>query len=245
MSLIIGRNPIIEALKSGRPIDKIIILHGCHGKPIDTIRAMARDKRIQCVEVNKKKFQEITRSDASQGIAALVPVKEYADLEDLLDRLSHLPSGENPLVLVLDEITDPHNAGALIRTAECAGAHGVIVPRHHSASMTETISKTSAGAIEHLPVSKVVNLASTIDRLKEAGFWIIGTDAEADRRFDEVDYTGATAVIIGSEGKGIRRLIKEKCDFLVRIPLKGKISSLNASVAGAIVMYEAAKQRGF
>jgi 23S rRNA (guanosine2251-2'-O)-methyltransferase len=245
MSLIIGRNPVIEALKSGRPIEKILILHGSHGKPVDTIRALARERRIQCIEVNKQKFRDLTKSDSSQGVAAMIPVKEYEDLDDLLDRLSGLTLGEKPLVLLLDEITDPHNTGALIRTAECAGVHGVIVPRHHSASMTETIGKASAGAIEYIPVSKVTNLAAAIDRLKEEGYWIIGTDESGDKRFDEVEYTGATAIVIGSEGKGMRRLIREKCDFLVRIPLKGRIASLNASVAGAIVMFEAARQRGF
>ncbi len=245
MSVIVGRNPVIEALKSGRTIEKIVILHGSHGKPVSIIRSLADSRRIKCVEVNREKFREITSSDATQGVAAIVPVKQYDDLEDVLYRLSNLPPDEKPLLLLLDEITDPHNMGALIRTAECAGIHAVVIPKHHSAPLTDTISKTSAGAIEHIALCKVTNLAQTIDSLKEKSFWIIGTEGTGGTNYDAADYRHATAIVVGSEGRGMRRLVREKCDQLVRIPLKGKIQSLNASVAGAIVMYEAAKQRGW
>jgi 23S rRNA (guanosine2251-2'-O)-methyltransferase len=242
-SIISGRNPVIEALKAGRPIEKIFILRGSHGKPIGIIRDLARKNSVVVTEVDKKKFTELTGSEAAQGVAALAGVKKYEDFDSILDRIASKQSDESPFLLILDEITDPHNVGALIRTAECAGVDAVILPKHHSAPLTETVLKTSAGAVEHIPVIRVTNITHTLERLKAKGYWIVGTDGRADKRYDEIDYTSPIAVIIGAEGKGMRRLVKEKCDFLVHIPVKGKIESLNASVAGGIVMYEATRQR--
>ncbi len=177
----------------------------------------------------------------SQGVVAVVGTKRYVEVDDILDAARK--RGEPPFLLVLDEIEDPHNLGALIRTAECAGVHGVIIPKHHAAEVTTTVAKTSAGASEYLPVAKVVNVANTLDELKQKGFWIIGADSGAERLYTEVDYAGSIAVVIGNEGKGIRPLVKEKCDFLVKIPLFGSIESLNASVAGALILYEGVRKR--
>ncbi len=242
-NLITGRNPVIEALKAKRPIEKIFILRGSHGKPIGIIKSLAKENNIVVTEVDKHKFRDLAGSESAQGVAALTGVKEYEDLEILLEKTAAKQENEKPFLLILDEITDPHNIGALIRTAECAGVDGIILPKHHAASLTDTVVKTSAGAVEHIPVSRVTNIATTLDRLKENGYWIVGTDGAAEKYYNEIDYTSPVAVIIGAEGKGMRRLVKEKCDFLVRIPIRGKIDSLNASVAGAIVMYEAVRQR--
>ncbi len=242
-NLITGRNPVIEALKANRPIEKIFILRGSHGKPIGVIKNLARKNNIVVTEVDKHKFKELTDIETAQGVAALAGVKDYENLDSLLEKTAGKQGEEKPFLLILDEITDPHNIGALIRTAECAGVDGIILPKHHAASLTDTVVKTSAGAVEHIPVSRVTNIANTLERLKEDGYWIIGTDGEAEKQYNEIDYTSPVAVIIGAEGKGMRRLVKEKCDFLVRIPLRGKIDSLNASVAGAIVMYEVVRQR--
>ena len=240
---IIGRNPVIEALKAKRPIEKILILRGSHGKPIQMIKSLARENGVIVTEVDKHKFRSLTQSESAQGVVAIAGVKEYDDLDTLLENISSASGAKRPFLLILDEITDPHNIGALIRTAECAGVDGIILPKHHAASLTDTVLKTSAGAVEHIPVSRVTNVANTIDRLKEDGYWIVGADGTADKLYDEIDFTLPVAIIIGAEGKGMRRLVKDKCDFLVRIPLKGKIESLNASVAGAIIMYEVVRQR--
>lgn len=242
-NIIIGRNSIIEALKAHRPIEKIILQRGVHGRPIQIIRSLAQQNGVIVTEVDKQKFRSIADSDAAQGVVALVGVKEYEDFDSLLEKIASRTTKEKPFLLVLDEITDPHNIGALIRTAECAGVDGVILPKHHAAPMTETVHKTSAGAIEHIPITRVTNIARILDRLKENGYWIVGADSDAEHQYHEVDYTSAIAIVIGSEGRGVRRLVKEKCDYLVRIPVKGKISSLNASVAGAIIMYEVVRQR--
>ncbi len=242
-NLIIGRNPVIEALKANRPVEKVIIQRGSYGKPVQIIKSLAKKNGIIVTEVDKQKFRIYTQSESAQGVAAVAGIKEYDDLEPLLEKISSKGGDEKPFLLILDEITDPHNIGALIRTAECAGVDGVILPKHHSASLTDTVLKTSAGAVEYIPVTRVTNIANTLDRLKEDGYWIVGADGGAEKIYDTIDYTSPTAIIIGAEGKGMRRLVKEKCDFLVKIPLKGKIESLNASVAGAIIMYEAVRQR--
>lgn len=242
-NLIIGRNPVVEALKANRPIEKIILQHGTHGKPIQIIKSLAKKNGVIITEVDKQKFRSLTHSDAAQGVAAIAGVKEYEDFDKLLHTLSSKASSDKPFLLILDEITDPHNIGALIRTAECAGADGIVLPKHHAASLTETVMKSSAGAIEYIPVTRVTNIANTIDQLKSDGYWIVGTDPSAEKLYNEIDYTSSLAIIIGSEGKGMRRLVKEKCDFLVKIPIRGKIESLNASVAGAIIMYEVVRQR--
>jgi 23S rRNA (guanosine2251-2'-O)-methyltransferase len=187
------------------------------------------------------RFRDLVSDTTTQGVVAIVGTKKYVEMEDILNASER--KNEAPFVLFLDEIEDPQNLGALIRTAECAGAHGAVIPKHHAASVNLTVARTSAGASEHLPVAKVTNITTTLEELKGKGFWIVGTDAESDKLYTEVDYTTPVAIVVGSEGKGIRQLVREKCDFVVKIPLYGVVRSLNASVAGALVMYEVTRQR--
>jgi 23S rRNA (guanosine2251-2'-O)-methyltransferase len=239
--LVTGRQPVLEAIKSGRGIEKIFLQYGIHGESISRIKRLAKQHSIPVVEVDRARFLEIAPDASAQGVAALFESTRYEDVETILKAASD--RGEPPFLLILDEIEDPHNMGALIRTAECAGVHGVVIPRHHSASVNETVVKASSGATFHLPIAKVANIASTLEELKKAGVWIVGTAADGDRALYDADYKGAIAVVVGNEGRGMRRLVKERCDFLVRIPLYGKLNSLNASVAGALVMFEAARAR--
>ncbi len=240
-NIIAGRNPVIEALRAGTIIERVVILSGVKGAVIEKIKQMAKRNRVPFVEVGKQKFRELVSDTTTQGVVAIVGTKAYVELDDILA----ISRGRNepPLILILDEIEDPQNLGALIRTAESAGVHGVVIPKHHAASVNQTVAKTSAGASEHLPVAKVVNIATTLDELKQQGLWIVGTDPAAEKLYTQVDYSMPTALVIGNEGKGIRQLVKEKCDFLVKIPLYGKVESLNASVAGALVMYEIVRKR--
>jgi 23S rRNA (guanosine2251-2'-O)-methyltransferase len=241
-NIIAGRNPVIEALRSGTTIiEKVVILSGVKGGVIEKIKQMAKRNRVPCVEVGKQKFRELVSDTTTQGVVAVVGTKAYVEIDDILTVAKE--RNEAPFVLILDEIEDPQNLGALIRTAECAGVHGAVIPKHHAASVNQTVAKTSAGASEHLPVAKVVNIANTLEELKEKGLWIVGTDASAEKNYTAVDYTMPIAIVIGNEGKGIRQLVKEKCDFIVKIPLYGRVESLNASVAGALLMYEAVKKR--
>ncbi len=239
--IIVGRNPVIEALKAGSAVEKIFILHDIKGPAIDQIRALARERHVSCVEISKQKFQKLTTNTNTQGIVATISTKTYVDVNDILRHAANLD--QVPFILILDGIEDPQNLGALIRTAECAGVHGTILPKHHSATINTTVTKTSAGASEHMLVAQVTNIVSTMDELKKNGVWIIGTDTVSTKTYMELDYTIPVALVIGNEGKGIRRLVREKCDFLVRIPMFGKIQSLNASVAGALVMYEVVRHR--
>ena len=239
--LIVGRQPVLEALKSEAPLEKIVVVFGAKGGAIDRIRQLARKRSIPVSEVDKKRFSELCQDATAQGVAALVSGKEYVEVDEILSVARE--KEESPFVVVLDGIEDPHNLGALIRTAECAGAHGVIIPKHHSASVGQTVAKTSAGASLYFPVAKVANIAQTLDELKRRGLWIVGADMNGDRLYFDIDYAQPTAIVMGSEGKGIRRLVKEKCDFVVKIPLYGRIESLNASVAGALMMYEVARAR--
>ncbi|MGA7160348.1 MAG: 23S rRNA (guanosine(2251)-2'-O)-methyltransferase RlmB [Bacteroidota bacterium] len=241
MNVVVGRKPVIEALNAGMPIEKIYILRGTHGEPIDMIRSLARQKNILCADADKHLIEKLSRTASSQGVVAVVGVKEYADVDEILS----IPSAKNEkaFILLFDEIEDPHNLGALIRTAVCFGAHGGIIPKHNAAPINETVAKTSAGASAHFPIAKVTNIVATIEELKEKGVWIVGTDANAQKTIAEVDYSMPIALVIGNEGKGIRRLVKEKCDFLVKIPMAGSFDSLNASVAGALVMYEVFRTR--
>lgn len=236
-----GRKPVLEALKSPQSVRKVILMYGTHGKAVDDIRHQARRAGVPVTEVDREKFRQVADDSTAQGVAALLEESEYVEAEDLLERARKL--GQQALILVLDEIEDPHNLGALIRTAECAGFHGVILPKHHSAGINETVARTSAGASLHLPAARVANIAQTLEALKEHGVWIVGTDEKGEKRYDEIDYSGPIAVVVGNEGRGIRRLVKEKCDFLVRIPVRGTVTSLNASVAGALVMFEAVRKR--
>ncbi len=249
--MIFGRQPVLEALKSGTPIEKILILFGARGSAIERIRSLAKQRGIPVTEANKQRFRELAPSrfagseqaddSTTQGVVAILSTKAYAEIDELLNIAKE--KNEPPFLLILDELEDPHNVGALIRTAECAGVHGVIMAKHHSPSVGHTIAKTSAGASLHMPLAKVSNIAQTLDELKQDGLWIIGAAMESDRTYFEADYKGPIAIVVGNEGRGIRRLVKEKCDFLVRIPLYGKIESLNASVAGALVLFEAARRR--
>jgi 23S rRNA (guanosine2251-2'-O)-methyltransferase len=240
-TIVYGKQPVLEALKSKTPIEKLFVLHGMRTEPLKSILHLAKQKGIPVTEVNAQRLRDLGADEHSQGVVALITEKEYVEFEDLLG-IAHTKN-EHPFFLILDEIVDPHNLGALIRTAECSGVHGVIIPKHHSVSINETVAKTSAGASLHLPVARVTNIVQTMETLKSHGVWIVGLDMNGDKVYDDVDYTGPVAIVIGNEGKGIRRLVKENCDFLIRIPMYGKIESLNASVSGALVMYEAARGR--
>lgn len=238
--IIAGRNPVIEALRSGRPIDSVMIAKGNTGGPVGKIIAMCREKSVVLKEVSPAKIEGICPGVNHQGVVAIAAAHEYASVEDILALAKE--RGEPPFIVIADEISDPHNLGAIIRTAESAGAHGVIIPRRNAAGLTSIVSKASSGALEYLPVARVSNLVSTIEELKKLGIWVYGAEMSG-KPFYETDFTGAAAVVIGSEGSGISRLIKEKCDVLVSIPMRGNISSLNASVACGILLYEVVRGR--
>jgi len=232
----------MEALRAGTQIEKVVFLQGVQGNIIEDIRRTAEEKGVQVVQASKQQFRELAVDATTQGVVAVVAVqKQYLDLDGLIA----IGTGrtEKGFVLILDEIEDPQNLGALVRTAECTGVHGVVIPRHRAASVTPTVVKASAGATEHMAMAEVTNIVNAIDELKEKGFWVVGLAMDADRLFTEVDYSTPVALVVGNEGKGIRRLVREHCDHLVKIPMYGTMDSLNASVAGALVMYEAARQR--
>ena len=237
-----GRNAVLEVLKSGRDIEKIIVQKGNVEGTIRRIVGIAKEKGVVVQEVVKQKLDEMSQTKNHQGVIAIVSEHEYADVEDIIN--SAESKGEKPFIIIVDNITDPHNLGAIIRTAECAGAHGVIIPKRRSVGLTAVVGKTSAGAIEYMPVARVTNIARTIDDLKSRGIWVACADMGGDDYFD-ASLDGALALVIGSEGEGVSRLVKEKCDFTVSIPMYGKISSLNASVAAALLMYEAVRQRNY
>ena len=239
--IIEGRNAVIEALRAGTAIDKIYLLKGETDKTLGHIASKARSAGIVVVDADKRKLDAMSRTHSHQGVIALAAVREYVSVESILKAAEE--KGEKPLLILCDEISDPHNLGAILRTAECAGAHGVIIPKRRSAGLTAIVGKTSAGAVSYMPVARVANLTATIEDLKKAGVWVFGTAAEGMTGLYDADLKGPAAIVIGSEGDGISRLVAEKCDFLVSIPMKGKISSLNASAAAAILMYEAVRQR--
>ena len=239
--IIEGRNAVIEALRSGETIDKIYLAKGETDKTLGHIASRAREKGIVVVEADRRKLDNMSRTHAHQGVIALAAVREYATVESILAAAAE--KGEPPLLVVCDEISDPHNLGAIIRTAECAGAHGVIIPKRRSAGLTAVVAKTSAGAVSYLPVARVANITALLKELKEQGVWIFGTAAEGTTPLYQADLKGPAAIVIGSEGDGMTRLAKENCDFLVSIPMKGRISSLNASAAAAVLLYEAVRQR--
>ncbi|MCI8776025.1 MAG: 23S rRNA (guanosine(2251)-2'-O)-methyltransferase RlmB [Oscillospiraceae bacterium] len=237
-NIICGRNPVIEAIKSGMSIDTVYV--SGHGGILGKINSMAKDAGAVVKVVNNQKLDQLSGGRAHQGVAAAASCAEYASLEDILAVSEK--KGTNPFIIICDEIEDPHNLGAIIRTAEAAGADGIIIPKRRSASLNATVFKTSAGAASWLPVARVSNLAAAVDELKRRGVWIYGTDASGES-YESTDLKGSIALVIGSEGFGMGRLIKEKCDFLLRLPMNGKITSLNASVAAGIFMYEAVRQR--
>ena len=238
--LLIGRNPIAEALASGRSVIKIMIAKGTASGPAVEIAAKAKKAGIPVQEVERKKLDYMTSGATHQGVAALCAVKDYSSVEDILALADERQ--EAPFIIILDEIEDPHNLGAIIRSAECAGAHGVIIKKRHAAGLTYTAYKAAAGALEYLPVARVTNIADTIDALKERNIWIYGADMNGED-YLKTDFRGGAALVIGNEGKGISRLVREKCDVIVSLPLKGRINSLNASVAAGILMYKVAEQR--
>ena len=238
--IIIGRNAVKEALRSNRNIDYIMVSN-IKNKTLMDIFKLAKSKSILIKEVDNKKLDFMADNENHQGIIAVCSVKEYSSIDDIF-KLSE-ERNEPPFIIILDEIEDPHNLGAIIRTAECAGAHGVIIPKRRSAGLTYSVGKTSAGALEYVPVVRVSNISSTIDDLKNRGVWVYGTDMVGSLWCNE-DLRGAIALVIGNEGKGMSRLVKEKCDKLLSLPMKGKIQSLNASVAAGIMMYEISRQRG-
>ena len=239
--LIEGRNAVIEALRAGGTIDKIYLAKGDTDKTLGHIASTARAAGVVVVEADRRKLDAMSRTHAHQGVIALAAVREYATVESILQ--SAADRGEPPLLVVCDEISDPHNLGAIIRTAECAGAHGVIIPKRRSAGLTAVVGKTSAGAVAYLPVARVPNIAALLKDLKKQGVWVFGTAAEGTTSLYQADLKGPAAIVIGSEGDGMTRLVRENCDFLVSIPMKGRISSLNASAAAAILLYETVRQR--
>ena len=236
-----GRNAVIEALRAGENIDKIFILKGETDKTLGHIASKARAAGIVVVDADRRKLDNMSRTHAHQGVIALAAVREYVSVESILQAAAD--KGEQPLLVICDEISDPHNLGAIIRTAECAGAHGIVIPKRRSAGLTAVVAKTSAGAVAHMPVARVPNIPSLLKDLKKQGVWIFGTAANGNTTLYDADLKGPAAIVIGSEGDGMTRLATENCDFLVSIPMRGKLNSLNASAAAAILLYEAVRQR--
>lgn len=238
--IIAGRNPVMEAIRSGRSIESILVAKGERSGSVVAIIAKAKQKNIPVKDVDSKKLDFLAKGVNHQGIVAQCAVKEYSTLEDIFALAEE--RGESPFIIVLDKIEDPHNLGAIIRTAECAGAHGVIIPERRSAGLSYTVEKTSAGALEYIPVVRVKNISAVLQKLKDKGIWVYGADMDGEH-YKKVNFDGAVALVIGNEGKGISPLVAKDCDVIVSLPMKGKINSLNASVAAGILMYEIADKR--
>ena len=238
--VIAGRNPVSEAIRSGRPIDKILVARGEKSGAVEGLLAKSKDKGILVKEVDRTKLDYVSGNENHQGIVAFAAVREYSTVDDILAYAAE--KDEPPFIVILDEIEDPHNLGAIIRTAECAGVHGVIIPKRRSVGLSYTVGKASAGAIEYMRVARVTNIAALIDDLKSKGVWVYGADMNGTD-YQKCNFSGACAIVIGNEGKGISRLVREKCDVIVSLPMKGQINSLNASVAAGIIMYSAMKDR--
>lgn len=239
--LIEGRNAVIEALRAGRSMDKIYIARGEVDKALGHIASRAREKGVVVVECDRRKLDFMSKTHAHQGVIALCAVRDTCSIDDIFAIADERQ--EQPFIIVCDEISDPHNLGAIIRSAECAGAHGVIIPKRRSAGLTAIVDKASAGAAEHMAVARVANLPAALQELKKRGLWVYGTAADGQSELWKTDFSGAVALVIGSEGDGMGRLVRECCDFIVSLPMHGKINSLNASAAAAIVMYEVLRQR--
>lgn len=238
--IIAGRNPVMEAIRSGRSIESILVAKGERSGSVVAIIAKVKQKNIPVKDVDSKKLDFLAKGVNHQGIVAQCAVKEYSTLEEIFALAEE--RGESPFIIVLDKIEDPHNLGAIIRTAECAGAHGVIIPERRSAGLSYTVEKTSAGALEYMPVVRVKNISAVLQKLKDKGIWVYGADMDGEH-YKKVNYDGAVALVIGNEGKGISPLVAKDCDVIVSLPMKGKINSLNASVAAGILMYEIADKR--
>ena len=236
---VVGRNPVLEVLKSSSEVEKLYIQKGELKGSINKIVGIAKERNIIIQRVDKNKLNQISKGN-HQGVVALVEAYTYSTIEEILNYANKLK--EDPFLIILDGIEDPHNLGAIIRTAECAGAHGIIIPKRRAASVNETVYKSSAGAVEHIFVAKVNNISDTIEKLKDEGLWIYGADMEGEDYYFNMDLKGPIALVIGSEGKGLSRLVKEKCDFLLKIPMFGKVSSLNASNAASVLIYEIIRQ---
>lgn len=238
--MIIGKNPVLEALQSGRPINKIIISEQLNKNTERELHQMAKKANTIIQKVPKKRIDQLSKG-RHQGIIAYVTAYDYATIEEIVENARR--KEQLPFIIILDEIEDPHNLGAILRTADATGVHGVIIPKRRAVGLTETVAKTSAGAIEHIPVARVTNIAKTIDELKEQNIWVVGTDEEGSKDYRTLDGDTAIALVIGNEGKGISRLVKEKCDWTIHLPMEGSIPSLNASVAAGILMYEIYRER--
>ena len=236
-----GRNSVIELLESKKDINKIFVTKGEKHGSINKILAMARERNVIIVEKDKRQMEQMAQTPNYQGVIAIVPPFEYCEIEDILEDAKN--KNEDPFVLILDGIEDPHNLGSIIRTAETAGIHGVIIPKRRAASVNSTVSKVSAGAVEHMKIARVTNISDSIQKLKDNGLWICGTDIDAKNYYYDQDLKGPLGIVIGNEGQGMSEKVKKNCDFLVKIPMKGKVTSLNASVSTGIVVYEAVKQR--
>ena len=236
-----GRNSVLELLESGKDVNKIFVTRGEKHGSINKILGIAKERKIIVVEKDKKQMDEMAQEENYQGVIAIVPPFEYVEISDILEVAKE--RNEDPFVIVLDVIEDPHNLGSIIRTAETAGVHGVIIPKRRAVSVNSTVNKASAGAVEHMKIARVTNISDAIEELKKAGLWVCGTAVDTNKYYYNQDLTGALAIVIGNEGKGIGEKVKKNCDFLVKIPMKGKVQSLNASVSTGIVVYEAVKQR--
>ena len=237
-----GRNAVLELLESERDINKILIANGEKHGSIYKIISIAKERKIPTTEVDRSKLNKISQTQNHQGVIAIVPPFNYCEVYEILELANE--KNEQPFILILDGIEDPHNLGSIIRTAETAGVHGIIIPKRRSATVNSTVSKVSAGAVEYMKIARVNNINETIRQLKKQGIWICGTDMETETIYTKQDYRLPIAIVIGSEGFGMSRLVKENCDFLVKIPMKGKINSLNASVSAGIIMYEVVRKRG-
>lgn len=236
-----GRNAVQEALKSGRTIDKVFVAAGDTDRGLQRLAAQAKEAGAVVVSVDRRKLDAMSATRSHQGIIALAAAHDYCTIDDILEEAAS--RGEPALIVLCDELSDPHNLGAVLRSAECAGAHGVVIPKRRSVGLTATVAKASAGAVEYMKVARVTNMSSAISELKEKGVWIYGTAAEGSIPMYQADLTGPTAIVIGSEGDGLSQLVRKNCDVMVHIPMKGKISSLNASAAASILLYEAVRQR--
>ncbi len=236
-----GRNAVLELLKSDKDINKIFVTKGEKHGSINKIISMAKEKRIVIVEKDKRQMQQMAQNENYQGVIATVPPFEYCEIEDILEEAKS--KNENPFILILDGIEDPHNLGSIIRTAETAGVHGIIIPKRRAATVNSTVGKVSAGAVEYMKIARVTNISNAIEELKRQGVWICGTDINANKYYYNEDFTGPIGIVIGNEGTGISEKVKKNCDFLTKIPMKGKVGSLNASVSTGIIVYEVVKQR--
>ena len=236
-----GRNAVTEALRAGRTIDKVFVADGDTDRGLQRLAAQAKEAGAVIVPVDRRKLDTMSFTRSHQGIIALVAAHEYATIDDILEEAA--ARGENALIVICDELSDPHNLGAIMRSAECAGAHGVIIPKRRSVGLTATVAKASAGAVEYMKVARVTNINNAINELKEKGVWVFGTAAEGSIPMYKADLTGPAAIVIGNEGDGMSQLVRKNCDVMVHIPMKGKITSLNASAAASILLYEAVRQR--